>query len=81
MLIDSDDLCKSVYTNKELADLLNTSHDTISRIDKKLQTKNALTIINPYTFNYTPRGCRREKIFFLENFGQELVYDFKANKR
>ena len=81
MIVDSNNVCKSVYTNKELTDLLNTSHDTISRIDKKLQTKKALTIINPYIFNYTSGGCRREKIFFLENFGQELVYAFKANKR
>lgn len=80
MYIDSTNHGTTTYTNLELGKKLKLSHDTISKIDKELQMKNALTIIDTNAKDIVTGCSKREKIFSLEKFGQGVVYALKNHE-
>lgn len=62
------------YSNRELADKINISHDSINKCANSLEKKNYLTVC------YDPNSTKQTKIFHLKEFGQAIVSTLKDHE-
>lgn len=60
------------YTNEELSKLINMPKSTISKVNRSLQNKNLLTVIE--------NGLRTTKVFDMNAYGQAIVFILKNHE-
>jgi predicted transcriptional regulator len=71
---------KTTYSNEELAKRLNISARTISRLDKLLIQKGFLDIIKTKVKDPITGLYIYEKIFYLGEMGQSVIWDLEKHK-
>lgn len=80
MYINGQDFGCITIPNHELSEKLNISHDTISRLDRSLQKKQALAIIDTRAVESETNCTIKEKVFALKAYGQAIAYTLRNHE-
>lgn len=79
-MFKEDGFGKTTYTNKELAQKINMSESSVSRCNKSLEKKEYLSIIET-DIKDLETGLRiKEKIFYLNELGQAVIFALKSHE-
>lgn len=80
MYKDQEGVGKISYSDKELAQILNTSEKTISRLNKGLVEKGFLTIVKTNAKDSDTGIMFSEKFFRLNELGQEIIWTLQRHE-
>lgn len=78
-MFKEDGFGKTTYTNKELAQKINMSESSVSRCNKSLEKKEYLSIIETDVKDIETGLKIKEKIFYLNELGQAVIFALKAH--
>lgn len=81
MFKDEEGIGKVTFSNKELGEKINMSHDTIERYDKKLEEKGYLTLLKTNKRSIEEGGIIvNEKFFHLDELGQAIIWTLQKHE-
>lgn len=80
LIKDQKGIGKTTYSNEELADKLNISSKTISRMDKSLEKKGFLNIIKTNKKDPITGLFLNEKFFHLDELGQAVIWTLQKHE-
>ena len=79
-MFKEDGFGKTTFTNKELAKKINMSESSVSRCNKSLEKKEYLAIIETDTKDLETGLRIKEKIFYLNELGQAVIFALKNHE-
>ena len=81
MFKDEEGLGKISYSNTELGEKINMSHDTIERYDKGLERKGYMTLMKTNKKSIDEGGIIvNEKFFHLDELGQAIIWTLQDHE-
>lgn len=81
MFKDEEGIGKISYSNKDLGEKINMSHDTIERYDKGLEKKGYLTLVKTNKKSIAEGGITvNEKFFHLDELGQAIIWTLQNHE-
>jgi len=81
MFKDEEGLGKISYSNTELGEKINMSHDTIERYDKSLERKGYMTLVKTNKKSIEEGGIIvNEKFFHLDELGQAVIWTLQNHE-
>lgn len=81
MFKDEEGLGKISYSNTELGEKINMSHDTIERYDKGLERKGYMTLVKTNKKSIEEGGIVvNEKFFHLDELGQAIIWTLQNHE-